>query len=97
MEQIKYAVKLGLKRRLQHVIRFTWHCYVYLVLQATRVLLKFSQCLIVYHSNQELNDFLAQQIQGMEVQAKYRKTYTVLISLFWDMTLRQWVIELRFL
>jgi len=40
MEQIKYAVKLELKRRLEHVIAFTWHCYVYLVLQATRVLLK---------------------------------------------------------
>jgi len=41
MEQIKYAVMLGLKRRLEHVIAFTWHYYVYLVLQATRVLLKF--------------------------------------------------------
>jgi len=97
MEQVKYAVKLGLKRKLKHVITFTWHCYVYLVLQATRVILKFSQCLIVYRPNQELNDFLEQQIQELEVQAKFRKTYTVLISLFWDMTLRQWVIELRFL
>jgi hypothetical protein len=46
----------------------------------------------VYHPNQELNDFLAQQIQEMEFQEKFRKTYTVLISLIWDMTLRQWVI-----
>lgn len=36
-----------------------------------------TQCLIVYHPNQELNHLLVQQMHEMKILAKFRKTYSV--------------------